>query len=358
MIAADLAITTASVGLIITLTQIGYAVGLIFIVPLGDILDRRKLILCQTLLSSAALAGVAVARTEEWLLIAMVLVGVLAVVVQVLVVFSASLAAPAARGKAVGTVTSGIVVGILLARFVAGVLADFGGWRAIYAASAAVTLAMAGLLYRSLPQDDGARTSIRYVALLRSVAFLYAEMPLLRWRGALGFLVFATLGTFWTSLVLPLSAAPYLYSHIEIGLMGLAGAGGALAASGAGRDRGFAQSTTGVALVLLVASWGFIALLHSSLAALVVGVVLLDLAIQAVHVTNQNMIFAARPDARGRLVGAYMLFYSTGSAAGAAGSTAIYAQAGWSGVCVLGAAFSSTARVVWAAAQLRQRKGM
>jgi predicted MFS family arabinose efflux permease len=208
LIAADLAITTASVGLIITLTQIGYAVGLIFIVPLGDILDRRKLILCQALLSSAALAGVAVARTEEWLLIAMVLVGVLAVVVQVLVVFSASLAAPAARGKAVGTVTSGIVVGILLARFVAGVLADFGGWRAIYAASAAVTLAMAGLLYRSLPQDDGARTPIRYVALLRSVAFLYAEMPLLRWRGALGFLVFATLGTLWTSLVLPLSAAP------------------------------------------------------------------------------------------------------------------------------------------------------
>jgi predicted MFS family arabinose efflux permease len=123
--------------------------------------------------------------------------------------------------------------------------------------------------------------------------------------------------------------------------MGLAGAGGALAASGAGRlsDRGFAQSTTGAALVLLVASWGFIALLHSSLAALVVGVVLLDLAIQAVHVTNQNMIFAARPDAKGRLVGAYMLFYSTGSAVGAAGSTVVYAYAGWSGVCVLGGAF-------------------
>lgn len=349
--AADFGIRSAAIGVVITLTQIGYALGLIFIVPFGDILDRHKLVVSQGLLSAIALTVVATAQTEGVLLVAMVAVGLLAVVVQVLVAFAATLAAPAARGRAVGMVTSGVVVGILLARFVSGALADFGGWRTVYLASAILTFVMALILYRILPREAGVRTKVSYFALLRSLSSLFLQEPVLRVRAVLALLIFATFSTFWTSLVLPLSAAPLSMSHTEIGLFGLAGVAGVLAASGAGRlaDRGFGQWTTGVSLALLLASWGLIALLHWSIIALVVGVIVLDLAVQAVHVTNQSLIFAIRPDARSRLVAGYMVFYSIGSAIGAIASTAVYARAGWAGVCVLGAAFSTACLIFWAA---------
>ena len=152
--AGDFGISPAAIGLVVTLTQVGYAVGLIFIVPLGDLLDRRRLIVVQGILSAAALVAVATARTEAVLLASLVAMGMLAVVVQVLVAFAATLAAPSERGKAVGMVTSGVVIGILAARFAAGVLADLGGWPAVYSTSAVLTLAMAGALH-----CDPAKTS-------------------------------------------------------------------------------------------------------------------------------------------------------------------------------------------------------
>ncbi|WP_408068567.1 MFS transporter [Vineibacter terrae] len=349
--AADFGISAAAIGGVVTLTQIGYALGLIFIVPLGDFLERRKLIVGQGVLSAMALIVVATAPTENVLLVAMVAVGLLAVVVQVLVAFAATLASPAARGKAVGTVTSGVVVGLLLARFVSGTLADLGGWRAVYMISAAATLIMAASLFRVLPREGSSRSSVSYRELLRSVLMLFIDEPILRVRAVLGLLIFAAFSAFWTALVLPLSAPPHSMSHTEIGLFGLAGSAGVLAANGAGRaaDRGLGQWTTGVSLALLLASWGLIVLLDSSIAVVVVGVVILDLAVQAVHVTNQSIILATRPDAHSRLVAGYMVFYSIGSAVGAIASTVVYARMGWFGVCALGAGASAAGFIFWAA---------
>jgi predicted MFS family arabinose efflux permease len=349
--ARDFAIAPGAIGMVVTMTQIGYALGLVLIVPLGDLLDRRRLIVSQAVLSALALIVVGLAPTAFVLLAGMIVVGLLAVAVQVLVAFAASLARPAERGRIVGAVTSGVVIGILLARFVSGVLADLGGWRSVYLCSAALMLAMAGLLLRMLPDRPRTGAAPSYPKLIGSLATLFREEPILRIRGVIAFLIFASFNVLWAPLALPLAAPPLSLSHSAIGLFGLAGLAGALAAGRAGHfaDRGLAQWTTGISLTLMLLAWLPIALLHSSLWALASGVVLIDLAIQAVHVTNQSLIFALRPEARSRLVAAYMVFYSIGSASGAIASTSVYAAAGWAGVCGLGAAIALLALLFWAA---------
>jgi predicted MFS family arabinose efflux permease len=348
--AHDLGIDPAVIGIVVTLTQVGYGIGLIFIVPLGDLVDRRRLIVGQAVLSAVALVIVGTASTAAALLAGMVVVGLLAVVVQVLVAFAATLAAPAERGRAIGTVTSGVVTGILLARFFSGLLADIGGWRSVYLVSAALALGMAVLLYRVLPAHRrNAVTGSSYPSLLRSTLALFVEEPVLRVRAVFALLIFAAFSVFWTSIVLPLSAPPFSLSHAAIGLLGIAGVAGAIAARNAGRlaDRGWADRTTGISLALMLAAWIPLACLSYSIWPVIAGVIMLDLAVQAVHVTNQSLIVATRPDASSRLVGGYMVFYSIGSACGSIASTLIYAQAGWIGVCVLGATISTGALLFW-----------
>jgi len=347
--AHDFGIAPAAIGLVVTLTQIGYAVGLILIVPLGDLMDPRRLIVGQTVLSAIALVVVGTASSATVLLAGMVLVGLLAVAVQVLVAFAATLARPAERGRTIGTVTSGVVSGLLLARFASGTLADIGGWRSVYLTSAFLMLVMAVLLARVLPTQQKAASKSSYAALLRSTIALFVEEPILRERAVFAMLVFASVNTFWSSIVLPLAAPPFSLSHASIGLFGIAGIAGALAARNAGRlaDLGWANRTTGLSLLLMLASWVPIACLHTSLWLVAAGVIMIDLAVQAVHVTNQSLIIARRPEAASRLVGGYMVFYSLGSALGAIASTLAYAMAGWIGVCILGAAISAAALLFW-----------
>ncbi|ONF71702.1 MFS transporter [Amycolatopsis keratiniphila] len=343
---AELGIAASTVGGIVTLTQFGYGLGLFLLVPLGDLLDRRRLVTgLLTLLAIAELVA-ATAVNGLTLFAGMAAIGVLAVVTQLLVAFAASLAKPGERGRVVGLVTTGVVLGILLARTVSGTLADLAGWRAVYVVSAGVTVVIAIVLYRILPATAGSKT-MNYWRLLRSTLSLFVEEPVFRTRGILALLIFAAFGTLWSSVALPLSEDGL--SHTAIGAFGLAGAAGALAAAPAGRlaDRGRARWTTGLALGLLLLSWVPLGFTRSSLWALVVGAILLDLAVQAVHVTSQTLIYPLRPDAGSRLIGGYMIFYSVGSGLGAIGSTAVYAVAGWTGVCVLGAAFSALALTVW-----------
>ncbi|MBP1991917.1 putative MFS family arabinose efflux permease [Paenibacillus eucommiae] len=342
--------THSSIGIVITITQICYALGLLLLVPLGDLINRRKLIAGQMLLSVLALTVVGLAPTNTVLLIGMAAVGLLAVVTQVLVAFAATLAAPAERGRVVGLVTSGVVIGILLARTFAGLLTDLAGWRSVYLASAALTLIMAGALFRVLPSDERHKASLSYTQLLLSVLALFVQERILRIRAVLALLIFTAFSILWTSLVLPLSGPPLSLSHTAIGAFGLAGAVGALAAARAGRlaDQGLGQKTTGISLVLLLASWLPISYTGHSLLALIIGVVLLDLAVQAVHVTNMSMIYTVRREARSRLTAGYMIFYSIGSATGSIASTRIYAFAGWNGVCLLGASVSALALLFWA----------
>ncbi|WAL93358.1 MFS transporter [Streptomyces sp. Je 1-369] len=347
----DLAMSPALIGSVVTLTHVGYGLGLFFLVPLGDTADRRRLVVLQLLLLVGALTVVATARTAGMLLAGMAATGLLAVVTQTLVAFAASLAPAANRGRVVGLVTSGVVVGILLARTASGVMADLAGWRSVYLASAILTALLALVLHLVLPRGSGTpRTSLRYGELLRSTVTLFARERLLRLRALFGLLVFAAFSTLWSSVALPLSEAPYFLSHSAIGALGLIGAAGALAASVAGglNDRGLSRQTTGTALALLAVSWVPLAFTRSSPAALIVGVILLDLAVQAVHVTNQTLIYALRPDAGSRLIGGYMVFYSIGSATGAIAATTLYTVGGWGAVCALGATFSCLGLALWA----------
>lgn len=346
-IAASLQVSRASIGAVVTATQTGYALGLIFLVPLGDCINRKKLVLTQLLLSVLALTAAAFAPDLMTLLCAMLLVGLMAVVTQLMVAWAAMLASPAQRGQVVGSVTSGIVIGILLARFVSGMIADLAGWRAVYLIAACLLLLISLVLVKVLPATTGQAQRTAYPQLLLSVLRLFRTEPLLRRRGILALLIFAAFSMLWSSMVLPLTDLSL--SHTGIGMFGLAGLAGALAASRAGAwaDQGRGQRATGFALALLTFSWLPIAALQSSLLLLIIGVILLDFAIQTVHVINQSLIVAARPEAASRLVGAYMCFYSLGSALGAIAATQLYAHWGWQAVCYAGAAVSASAFLCW-----------
>jgi predicted MFS family arabinose efflux permease len=202
-IADEFGISHATVGLVITVTQIGYGLGLLLVVPLGDILDRRRLIVGQSLLSVLALLVVA-APTATVLLAGMAAVGLLAVVTQVLVAYAASLARPAERGSVVGTVTSGIIIGILLARTISGSLSDLFGWRSVYLVSAAATLVIVAVLAKVLPRPVHRGTPMPYARLIGSVFMLFVEEPVLRIRGILALLIFTAVTILWTPMVLPL----------------------------------------------------------------------------------------------------------------------------------------------------------
>lgn len=347
--AHDLGVSATHIGLVVTATQIGYALGLFFLVPLGDLLSRRRLMLAQILLSACFLLTASLSDGFFLLLLSLAAVGLMATVVQVVVASAATLARPEERGSVVGRVTSGIVLGILMARLLSGAMSDLAGWRSVYMISAALEIVTAGTLAIMLPRYNQGAMPASYLDLLCSVPRLFMSEPILRVRAVLAMLIFAAFSILWTALVLPLSEPTIGLTHTQIGLFGLAGIAGALAAARAGKraDVGKGQQTTGLALVLLLLSWVPIAGLHASIAMLVLGVIILDFAVQAVHVTNQSLILAARPEASSRLVGGYMIFYSTGSATGAFASTAAYGWAGWNGVCVVGAAVSLTALVFW-----------
>ncbi len=335
----------ATVGIVITITQIGYGLGLLLVVPLGDLIDRRRLVVGQV-----ALLGVALAPSAAVLLPAMAAVGVLAVVTQVLVAYAAIMAPPGERGRVVGIVTSGIIIGILLARAVSGTLSDLFGWRSVYLASAAATLIVSGLLWKALPRHARPAAHMPYLQLIRSVFTLCAEEPVLRICAVLAMLIFMAITMLLTPMVLPLTAPPFSLSHTQVGLFGLAGAAGAMGAARAGRqaDRGHAQRTTGIGLSVMLVSWALIAMLPWSIWAMVVGVVTIDFGLQSVHVANQSLIYRVRPEAQSRLTAGYIIFYSIGSATGSIASTMVYAQGGWNGVCLAGAITSGLALAFWA----------
>jgi predicted MFS family arabinose efflux permease len=321
-------------------------------VPLGDLLERRRLMLAQVLALAAVLAAVGLAQSVTMLLAAMMLTGLLGTAMtQGLIAYAASAASAQERGRIVGAAQSGVLLGLLLARVLAGGISDLAGWRSVYFCSAGAMLMLAVLLWRRLPVLAVAPARMSYPGLIASLFVLLRSERVLQIRGMIALLMFAAFNIFWSAMALPLSAPPYAFSHTSIGAFGLVGAVGALAAMRAGRwaDHGFGQRTSLAALVLLLVAWLPMSFMGTSLWALVIGIVLLDLGGQAIHVTNQSMIFRTRPEAHGRLVGAYMLFYAVGSGLGAIGATALYAAEGWRGVCILGALVSLLALVFWAA---------
>lgn len=339
----EFGVGSSTVSLLVTVSQVGFVVGLALVVPLGDLVERRRLLTVVTALTAGGLALTAAAPGLAVLFPAMALVGVTSVAAQVFVALVADLARPDQRGQAVGTVMGGLLVGILVARTVAGIVAQLAGWRAVYALAGASMLALAVLTRRLLPPVVPS-TATTYRSLLASVLALYREEPVLRRRSVYGALGFACFSMLWTSIAFLLDDA-YGYDRATVGLFGLLGVAGAVSAQFAGRmaDAGRARAATLGFFVTLAVSWAVLALSPQSLAALVVGIVLLDFAVQGAHITNQSEIYRLRPEARSRLTTAYMCVNFTGGVIGSASSALAYDTGGWPAVCAAGAAFSAVA---------------
>ncbi|WIY82228.1 MFS transporter [Propionimicrobium sp. PCR01-08-3] len=346
-IGRELGVPESDLGWIVTAGQIGYMVGLVVLVPLGDVLDRRKLIGGQLLLAAVGMLVAAVAPGLWLLLIGLAATGLFAVVVQTTVAFAADLSTPTERGRTLGIVTSGVIIGILGARVLAGALAGLWGWRSIYLTLMLLLVALSIAVLNQLPADR--RSNRRtYGDALTSLGHLFRE-PLYISRGLIAFFLFASFGTLWSGLALPLAAEPWQLSTAQIGLFGIAGLAGALGAARAGRwaDIGRANPVTGTALALLALSWIASGQATWSLWLVVVGVIVLDFAVQVAHVSNQTLLTNAYSGQTSSTIGGYMIFYSLGSALGATATAMIYSTSGWTGCAILGASFAVCGLLTW-----------
>lgn len=340
--------SSGTAGLVVTCSQVGYAAGLALLVPIGDIVARRRLVPAVLAVTAAAMAASAAAPAIGVLAALAVLAGAGSVAAQVLIPLAASLADDESRGRVVGTVMTGLLLGILLARTLAGLVAGASSWRVVYVVGAGLVLATAAALARRLP-PEGERPRLGYGSLLRSTAALFAAEPLLRRRALYGALAFAAFSAFWTTSAFVLAGPPYRYGDTVIGLFGLVGAAGALCASAAGRlaDRGLARwSTVGFA-ALVAASFALLWPGRHGLGWMIAGIVVLDIGAQGLQVTNQSLIYRLAPDARSRVNASYMVCYFAGGAAGSAVAGALYDAGGWAAVCWLGAGLGAAAMAAW-----------
>ncbi|MBB5939169.1 putative MFS family arabinose efflux permease [Streptomyces zagrosensis] len=344
----DIGLNSSLAALVVTVAQVGYGLGLVLLVPLGDLMERRRLAVGLTAATAAFLTVTASAPNGTLLLVGTALTGLTSVAAQVVVPYAATLAPPQERGRTVGTVMSGLVLGILLARTAAGLLADLGGWRTVYWVNAALMAILAVLLRSFLPPLHPT-ANLRYPTLLRSTVALLGQEAVLRRRAAVGALTFGSFSVLWTAMAFLLSGPDYGWSDSAIGLLGLAGAAGSLAAMVSGRlaDRGLAHRVSRVGTLLLLVSWAPLVAAGPgggwAVAALVLGVLILDLAVQAVHISNQNLVYAVRPEARNRLNSAYMTSYFVGGAVGSAVTSVVWAAGGWPASCAAGAALAAGA---------------
>ncbi|GMU05147.1 MFS transporter [Corallococcus caeni] len=345
----------SALGLVPTLTQVGYAVGMLFLVPLGDSLERREVILVLCGCVAVALVTAGLAPNLNVLVAASFAIGVTTVVPQLLIPFAAQLAAPSERGRVVGTVMSGLLIGILLSRTAAGFVGTHLGWRTMFFVAAGLMVVMGVVLRFTLPAQPPV-AAMPYPQLMRSLIHLARTEPVLRLHALLGGLTFGAFSAFWATLALYLRSMPGHYDAQVAGLFGVVGVAGAVIAPLVGRsaDRGAGRRINALAIAVLLASFVVLWLLGHSLWGIALGVVLLDLGAQANQIANQARVYSLRPDARSRLNTLYMVTYFVGGAAGAWAGMAAWTRAGWPGVCAVGAGMSLTAlvAVLWGSRRL------
>lgn len=354
LIGDALDVGSATAGALVALAQAGYAAGLAFVVPLGDLVERRALL--TRVMVGTALAALACAAAPSFpvLAAAMVALGVLAVVAQIAVPLASDLAAEHERGQVVGIVMSGLLAGILSARTVSGVLAELGGWRLVYGVAAVALLLLAVALRRMLPEAPP-RAPVPYRAALRSVVRLAADEPVLRQRAAIGFFNMAAFSVLWTSIVYLLGGPVYGYGEGLIGAFAVAGLAGIAMAPVAGRlaDRGRGAIAVTGSLIVMLGSWGVLALGGAGGATgvllLVAGLIVFDLGAQGVQINNQSAIYLLRPEARSRVTTVYMTTFFLGGVCGSGLAAWLHAAApGWGTACAAGAGCSAVALAIWA----------
>jgi len=335
------------IGLVPTATQLGYAAGLVTLVPLGDRFERRRLILIQLAALTLALVAAALAPSAWALVLASVLVGAASSVAQQIVPFAAELAEPSRRGATIGMVMSGLLCGILFGRVLAGSVGDHYGWRAMFYLGCVLAVGVGVLLAAVLPKSrPTSRES--YGALLKSLAVLWREEPKLRRATVIQGCMFGAFSALWTILALQLAARYHLGAEVA-GLFGVVGAVGVLMAPIAGKiaDRRGPHTVIGLGAVIMLGSWAVFGL-WGAMAGLVVGVILLDFGEQGALISNQHVIYALRPEARNRLNTVFMGGMFVCGAVGSAGASLAWEFAGWGAVCAFGAALVVIALAVHA----------
>lgn len=344
----DLHIAVEHAGSIIMTAQLSYAVGLLFITPLGDMIERKRLILILMLLSTCGLVISASSQNLWMLIVGTAMTGLFSTVAQVLIPFAATLAKPEHRGKIVGTLMSGMLLGILLGRTFAGAISTIADWHYVYWIATGIMLIVTFLLWLSLPRYCN-HISINYLQLLLSIGALYRQEPVLKIRSLLAITSFALFSLLWTPLAFLLTDAPYHYSDFIIGLFGLAGAAGALGSPIVGKlsDKGKGKTATTIGLALLLASWLPLSLAQYSIIALILGVILLDFAVQVTHVSNMSAIYQIRPEARSRINTGYMVSYFAGGMLGSVGSTYLFSHYGWIAIVIAGTILGILGLIIW-----------
>ncbi len=327
------------------------------LLPLGDRTDRRRLIVGQTLVLAVALLLVTLAPTARILLAGSLLMGIASTIPQQIIPFAADLAAPQKRGAVIGTVMSGLLCGILLARTLSGFVGEHYGWRTVFGLGIVLSLGTAAVLAAILPSREPA-TRLPYARLIASTFTLVRDEPKLRTAAAIQTCLFSSFGVFWTVLALRLEQPPYRLGADVAGLFGIVGAVGALAAPLAGRvaDRYGPGLGIGIGIGATALAWAILGTL-TPLAAMVVGVIILDAGVQAAMIGNQHIIFALRPEARNRLNTVFMGALFSGGAVGSAGAMVVWRAGGWTPVAVLGFALCALAALVYGASVARRNRG-
>ncbi|MBV9389996.1 MAG: MFS transporter [Chroococcidiopsidaceae cyanobacterium CP_BM_ER_R8_30] len=348
IIAQNFQVSAREVGLIPMLTQIGYAVGMLLLVPLGDLLERRRLILTMSGVTTIALLATAISPNLIWLSIASLMTGIATISAQLIIPFAAQLVKPQERGKVVGIIMGGLLIGILLARTVSGFMGARFGWRAVYWLASGITIVLAVALSRTLPKS---KPSLRasYTGLMVSLFTLLREQPVLREASALGAMCFGAFSAFWSTLAFLLAQPPYHYGSEVTGLFGLVGVVGATAAPVVGRiaDRRSPRLAVGLAIAITAASFVVFWLFGYQIWGLIIGVILLDLGVQANQVSNQVRIYRLPPEAHSRLNALYITFYFIGGALGSVLGTLGWSHWHWNGVCGTAGVMLLTACVVY-----------
>ena len=344
LLAHQFALSAGAVSALPVVTQLGNVAGILFLAPLGDRLERRFLILATMAALVVALVAAALAPGFLWLVIAGIGIGLFATVTQQIVPLAVHLASPQERGRVLGIVTGGILIGILLARTVSGIISDLWGWQAVFSAAAGLMLVTGAALAWRLPRLEPV-TDLSYARLLGSLWTLVRTHSILRQAIVVQALIFAAFIGFWSTLALAFDAAPYHFGATAVGLMALVGVAGALAASLAGRfaDRRGPGVIVSIGAGLVVAAFAILGLFQGSLAAMIVAVLILDLAVQSSQVANQARIHALDPTARSRLNTIFMATMILGGACGSGLAGLAYSAWGWSGTCLFGAASAATA---------------
>jgi len=333
----DFRISESKATLLLVLIQAGYAAGLAFVVPLGDLIPRRRLAVIVFTLSSVMVLAGAVAHSFVVFAAITFFIGLASCGGQVILPLGADMAEPAQRGRVIGRLMTGLLMGLMLSRSFSGIIAQAAGWRTVYGAAGVALALMAVMLYRVLPNEP-VRAHVTYRRLLSGTLGMFTAFPMLRRRALYGFLIFAAFSTLWTTLAFHLSAAPFHYDNLVIGLFGVVGAAGVLAANVAGRyaDRQRSHLTTIACATLIVLSFVLLYLGRDVLVALAIGIILLDAGMQGLQITNQSIIYSLAPDARSRINSAYMVCAFIGAACGSLAAGQSYAHAGWRGDCLLG----------------------